>query len=179
MFVSDLENEGEWNMDSREIFAKGHLAILLIRGLYFAIENDIKDKLKIYNLTYPSFRILWILYFDKSMTMSSLAYLAQTNISNVFRQLIKLKKDGLVTVSSGIDARIKEASLTKEGREILSTIIEDQATNTDLESFPLLTTIPKEELEIFFKVAIHLCNKLIGQPYIDWTLDATNKIQEK
>jgi len=163
---------------SKEAFATAHLVFTLIRGIHSLAEEDVILTLKKYNIQYPSFRILWILFFEKKMTMTELSYLALTNISNVYRQLIKLRDKNLVTIDKGKDARIKEISLTEEGRRITDEILQLNLEFTDLNFVDLLEKIPQKELDTFIKVASVISSELIGTNFTDWTIKTANIIKE-
>lgn len=164
---------------SEELFAKGHLLFTLIRGLSFITEEDIRQCLKKYRISYPAFRVLWILYFDKNMTMTDLAYIAQANISNVYRQLIKLREEEFVIIENGADARIKEVSLTEKGRIFVYDILKVNSNATDLQLVSLLEKIPKEDLDKFIEVGSILSSELIGQKFTNWGIRTANYIMEK
>jgi DNA-binding MarR family transcriptional regulator len=164
---------------SREHFANSYILYAFIRGLNFSIENDIRKVLKNNDLTFPSFRILWILYFDPNISMSALTYLAQTNISNVFRQLTKLNEDGLVMIESGSDARTKKVSLKEEGRRVVDNFIDKNTTSSDLEIVHLIDSIPKEDLSKFIELSLLMSKELVGEPFNNFitksTIDILNK----
>ncbi|MDF0726420.1 hypothetical protein PY093_06795 [Cytobacillus sp. S13-E01] len=164
---------------SREQFANSYVAFAFIRGLNFVIENDIRQVLKNNKLTFPSFRILWILYFDTNITMSDLTYLAQTNISNVFRQLIKLKEDGLVVIENGNDARTKKISLAKDGRKLVQDFIDENSRNSDLQIVQLIDRVSKEDFSKFIKVSSLLINELIGKPFSEFVTKSLTEIVSK
>ncbi|MFC0472153.1 MarR family winged helix-turn-helix transcriptional regulator [Halalkalibacter kiskunsagensis] len=157
---------------SKDLFAKSYLAFAFIRGLNFAIENDIKKQLD--QVSFPSFRILWILYFDPNITMTELTYLAQTNISNVFRQLTKLKDEGFVYINNGNDARTKELTLTEKGHKFVHNFIKENNAHPHLQITNLLERIPADDLGTFLKVASLLSSELIGKPFSDWATKSAN-----
>ncbi|ARK29784.1 MarR family winged helix-turn-helix transcriptional regulator [Halalkalibacter krulwichiae] len=157
-------------------FAKGYEVYALIRSLNFEIEADIRHQLEEHDITFPGFRILWILSFHSIMTMTDLAYLAQANISNVFRQLDKLKEGGLVKIVSGIDARKKEVHLTKKGRLIVQTFIDKHSASSDLRIVELVEKIPKEDLNTFIEVASYMNKALVGEPYYEFVKKSTTDI---
>jgi DNA-binding MarR family transcriptional regulator len=164
---------------SVEHFANSYIFYGLIRGLNFAIENDIRKDLKSNELTFPSFRILWILYFDSNISMSSLTYITQTNISNVFRQLTKLNEDGLVTIESGEDARIRTISLTGAGRKVVDKFIYKNTTSSELEIVHLIDKITKEDLSKFIEVSLLITQELLGEPFSKFITQSTNEILNK
>lgn len=153
---------------SRELFAKSCLVFTIIRGLNLIIEDDIRMHLKSYGLGFSSFRILWILYFGKEMTMSDLSVISQTNISNVYRQLVKLQERHLVEIKSGEDARIKEVTLTEKGQTIIQSFIDAKSASADFHVSSLLATIPKEDIEKFIEVGSILSSKLIGSRFTNF-----------
>lgn len=164
-------------MDSRkEIFAKGHLVLTLVRGLFLVAEDNVRQNVKNYGITHTAFRTLWILFFGEKMTMTELAYISQTNISNIYRQLIKLQEQNLVDIDNGEDARIKEVTLTETGRKFVYDIISKNVETTNVQFISLLAKIPKEDLNKFIEVASILSTELIGQPFTDWATNSANKI---
>jgi DNA-binding MarR family transcriptional regulator len=164
---------------SREQFANSYLVYGLIRGLNFVIENDLRSILKNRELTVPSFRILWILFFDSNIRMSELTFLAQTNISNVFRQLTKLEEAGLVSIKSGDDARTRELSLTEDGRRIVQDFIDQNTRKSDLQIVHLIESIPKEDFTTFIRVASLLTNKLVGNQFNEFVTKSSTEIYEE
>ncbi|WP_142247935.1 MarR family winged helix-turn-helix transcriptional regulator [Alkalihalobacterium alkalinitrilicum] len=151
-----------------ERFTTSYKAFACIRGLNAVIENDIIQFIKKYDLSFPSFRTLWILYFDTKLTMSDLTYLVQTNISNAFRQLTKLNEAGLVKIEAGKTTRAKELTITEEGRVIVKEFIEEHVTNSNLQIVKILEKIPEEDLSKFMEVVTLLTTELLGQTYTDW-----------
>ncbi len=160
----------------RERFAKSYETHGYIRALNSALENDLIRILKKYGITFPSFRTLWILYFDTEMTMSDLTYIAQTNISNAFRQLTKLNEDGLVQIESGKDSRTKILSITESGRKIIQEFIDEHVKSSDLQIVSILEKIPEEDLAKFIEVASFLSTELIGETYTQWIKKSKNML---
>jgi DNA-binding MarR family transcriptional regulator len=163
---------------SKELFAKAHLVFTFIRGIYFLAEDDIRQNIKNFGITHTAFKSLWILYFDTKMSMTDLAYISQTNISNTYRQLIKLKDHNLVMINNGKDARIKEISLTENGRKFVHDIISKNVKATNLKFISILQKIPKEDLDKFINVASILSSELIGQRFTDWAIKTANTVKE-
>ncbi|MCM3692191.1 MarR family winged helix-turn-helix transcriptional regulator [Neobacillus niacini] len=163
---------------SKDLIAKAHLVFSFIRGLYLLAEDELRQNIKEHGLTYSGFRILWILYFDKKMNMTDLSFISQTNISNTYRQLVKLKEQNLVLIDNGKDARNKEATLTESGKKFVDDVISKNEKVTNLEFITILSKIPKEDLDKFIEVASILSSQLIGQPFTDWVLKTANKIKE-
>jgi DNA-binding MarR family transcriptional regulator len=165
---------------SSEQFHNSYLAFAFIRGINLVIENDIRKSLKNYELSFPAFRILWILYFDSNhINMSDLSYLAQTNISNIFRQLTKLKDEGLVIIENGNDARTKEVCLTEAGRKLVEEFIEENTTNSNLQIVESIAKISKEDFSKFIEVFILLSDELLGRQYSDFLTKSSNAILNK
>ncbi|MFE8699939.1 MarR family winged helix-turn-helix transcriptional regulator [Cytobacillus sp. FJAT-54145] len=163
----------------RELYAKGHLVFTFIRGLHTVIEEDIKIRLKKdHGLLYPAFKILWILSFEDKMNMSEISEITLTNISNTYRQLVKLKDMDLVTIGSNEDARIREIRLTDKGERLVQTILRDHSNRTDLNLLPFLSNIPKEDLDIFIEVLTDLSRSLLGDKYTSWALNTSEYLKE-
>ncbi|MBD8067874.1 MarR family winged helix-turn-helix transcriptional regulator [Bacillus sp. PS06] len=165
---------------SKEWFAKSYEVYAYIRGLNFVIEEDIRQSLKSLKLTFSAFRILWILYFDskESITMTDLKYLVQMNISNVFRQLTKLKEEGLVEIYNGEDARTKHISLTESGRVQVLVFLNAHLDHSNLEIIKKVKEIPESDYEKFIEVARFLSSDLVGPTFTNWAKESTNKIVE-
>ncbi|MGJ9386165.1 MarR family winged helix-turn-helix transcriptional regulator [Salipaludibacillus sp. CF4.18] len=159
-----------------EEFAKSYSIFALIRGLNFVIENDIRQVLKNSELTFPGFRVLWILYFDSNISMKELTYLAQTNISNVFRQLTKLKEEGLVVIVKDHDARIKKISLTEEGTRIVQNFIEKNTNDSELQIVYLIEKISEEDFYKFIEVSSFLSNELLGKQFSEFVSKSSTEI---
>ena len=160
----------------KENFTNSYIVYAFIRGLNFVIENDIRRTIKNEELTFPGFRILWILYFHTTLRMSELTFLAQTNISNVFRQLTKLKEVGLVVIENGDDARTKKIALTKDGRDIVKHFLATQTSQPELEITQFIENIPKEDLSAFIKVSTLLSNELIGPNFTNFVTKSVKDI---
>lgn len=164
---------------SKEQLAKSYKVYAYTRGLNSYIENDLTQSLKKHEITLPSFRTLWILYFEKKMTMTDLNYIAQTNFSNAFRQVTKLKEAGLIEIENEKDSRNKLLTLTEAGRQIVRNFIEEQILQSDLQITKLLDKIPQQDLTIFIKVASQLSSELIGSAYTQWVTKSTNSLLEE
>ncbi|WP_102348461.1 MarR family winged helix-turn-helix transcriptional regulator [Bacillus sp. Marseille-P3661] len=161
---------------SREKFAKSYAVYAFIRGLNIVIEQDIKKIIKNKELTFPGFKILWILYFDSNIRMTDLTFFAQTNISNVFRQLEKLNEDGLVVIKNGEDARSRELSLTEDGQKLVNDFLEENCNNSELQVVQLIEKIPNETISEFIEVARLLSNELIGKSFSDFIIKSSTEI---
>ncbi|RXI96656.1 MarR family transcriptional regulator [Anaerobacillus alkaliphilus] len=166
------------SVSSNELLSKSYLVYAMIRGLNFVIENDIKNQLNHEELTFPGFRNLWILYFHPNIRMTELTYLAQVNISNIFRQLTKLKEDGLVIMKNGNDARTREVSLTKEGKKIVQNFIKEHANESRLQVVQTIKKISDDDLNAFIKVASFLSTELIGSQFYEFVVRSSNEILE-
>lgn len=161
---------------SKDLFAKGHLVLTLVRGLFLVAEDNVRQNVKNYGISLTAFRALWILYFDEKMTMSELAYISQTNISNIYRQLIKLQEQNYIDIDNGKDARIKEVTLTETGRKFVNDILSKNVDSTNIHFISLLSKIPKEDLDKFIEIALILSSELIGKEFTDWAVSSANKI---
>ena len=163
---------------NKNLFSESYLAYACIRGLNEAIETDIKNIIKVYDSNFPKFRQLWILYFEKSMNMSELTFLAQTNMSNVFRQLTKLKEEGLVTIHNEEDARIKNLSLTEEGKNVIANFINENCQTSELKIVREAEKIPKDDFDTFLKVAKILTSQIVDDKFTKWVVKTAEKIKE-
>ncbi|WP_404332040.1 MarR family winged helix-turn-helix transcriptional regulator [Mesobacillus maritimus] len=161
---------------NRELFAKSCFVFTMVRGLNLTIEEDIRLRLKDYEVGFSSFRILWILFFAEQMTMSDLSEISQTNISNVYRQLLKLKDNDLVDIKSGEDARIKEVSLTNKGQTLVHHFIDEKSTFPDFQLSSILATVPREDIDKFIQVGSILSSKLIGGNFINFAKNISQTI---
>ncbi|WP_035662077.1 MarR family winged helix-turn-helix transcriptional regulator [Halalkalibacter akibai] len=151
-------------------FNNSYLLYTLIRGINFEIEQDIRNTLKKSNFSFPSFRILWILYFQNETTMTNLAHIAQTNISNIFRQLIILRDDGFVLIENAADARMKKVNLTARGKEMVSDFIRENQRQSELKIVETIDKISEEELKVVFKVASLLSSELVGDKFTSFVM---------
>lgn len=163
----------------REQLAKGFSLYAYIRGLNLEIENDIRQVLKKKELTFPGFRILWILYFDSNVKMRDLTTLTQTNISNVFRQLLKLEEEGLVVLKDVKNSRIKKISITEKGNRKVQEFIDENSSNSELQIVRLIEKIPEEELLRFLDFSSKLSKELIGASYSEFVSHTSLKILGK
>lgn len=163
---------------NKNLFSKSYLAYACIRGLNEAIESDIKNVIKVFDSNFPKFRLLWILYFEKSMNMSELTFIAQTNMSNVFRQLTKLKEEGLVTIQNEEDARIKNITLTEDGKNIIANFINQNCQASELQIVRATEKITNKDFETFLKVAKMLTADIVGEDFANWAVKSADIIAE-
>ncbi|MDZ5472860.1 hypothetical protein SM124_14095 [Bacillus sp. 31A1R] len=163
----------------KELYSKGHLVFTFLRGLNTVIEEDIRIRLKnLYGLTYPTFKILWILSFDKKMTMSEIKEITLTNLSNTYRQLLKLSDLNIVTIGIHEDARVREISLTEKGKELVDTILNEHSHSTNLHLFSILLKIPENDLKTYIEVSTYLSKELLGKRYTDWAIRTSDYLKE-
>ena len=165
-----VELGGRTMRSSESKFNNSYLLYTFIRGINFEIEQDIRNTLKKSNFSFPSFRILWILYFQNDMTMSDLAHIAQTNISNIFRQLIKLKDEGFVLIENGADARMKNVKLTVSGKEMVNNFIQENQRHSELKIVETIEKISEEELKVALKVVALLSSELVGDKFTSFIM---------
>lgn len=151
----------------------------LIRGIFLAAEDNVRQKAKNYGITVTSFRTLWILFFEPKMSMTELAYISQTNISNTYRQLIKLRDQNYVVIDEKEeDARIKQVELTENGRKFIEEILSRNIEASELNFISILAKIPTEQLSTFIQVASKITTELIGPKFNDWAYKAANTIKD-
>lgn len=155
--------------------ADSYALYAIIRGLHCAIEMDISRNLKT-EVSFPGFKLLWLLYFNSKMSVKELTYLAQTNISNVFRQLVKLEKQGFVRMESSGDLRTKHAFLTEEGQRVVQEFIEENNEKSPLQLVALIKKLPMDDYEKFMEVAAYLCNELVGEAFHNFVDSSAEKI---
>ncbi|RSK26589.1 hypothetical protein EJF36_06795 [Bacillus sp. HMF5848] len=157
------------------LYAKGHIIFTLIRGLNAVMEEDIRTRLQsIHGMNYPAFRILWILHFTEKMSITDITVITLSNISNTSRQLGKLRDDGYAKIECGnADSRLKEVSLTKKGRDLVTYILTAHTSEHDFNLLPVLKTIQDHDLEIFIKVASLLTKEIVGTTFVNWAHHTT------
>lgn len=150
-----------------------------IRGIFLAVEDNVRQNVKNYGISLTSFRTLWILYFDQKMSMTELAYISQTNISNIYRQLMKLRDQNFIVIDDKEeDARIKQIELTEIGQKFVEGILSKNIEESKLSFISILAKVPTEDLNTFIKVASEVTTELIGPKFTDWANTTANKIKE-
>ncbi|GAE33678.1 hypothetical protein JCM9157_699 [Halalkalibacter akibai JCM 9157] len=102
--------------------------------------------------------------------MTNLAHIAQTNISNIFRQLIILRDDGFVLIENAADARMKKVNLTARGKEMVSDFIRENQRQSELKIVETIDKISEEELKVVFKVASLLSSELVGDKFTSFVM---------
>ncbi|RKQ34575.1 MarR family winged helix-turn-helix transcriptional regulator [Oceanobacillus halophilus] len=165
--------------NSKERFAHSYLLYGLIRGLNFVIENDIRKDLKKIKMNFSSFRILWILYFYSNINISELTYLTQTNISNVTRQLTKLKEEGMVLIKIGHDARAKELSLTEDGQRVVYDFIKRNEEDSEIQLTHLVEKISENDFATFVGGLSVLSNELLGKNFNEFVKKSSAELLNK
>ncbi|MDT8860122.1 transcriptional regulator [Alkalihalobacillus sp. MEB130] len=164
-----------------EQFADGYLFYALTRGLNFQIEEDLRQAVKSYELTFPSFRLLWFLYFEDNLTMTNLTYLSQTNMSNVYRQLEKLREEGLVTIhtSRKQDTRAKKVGITKSGRTYIKNFLNEHIEKSNIKIIQALAQIPHEDFMKYIEVSSLLCNDLLGESFSNFIQNSYEEVSKQ
>lgn len=125
--------------------------VLLIRSLYFCMEEQWAELGKKYDISPAQQHILFILTTNnKTLTPSEISAIGCWHLSTVTRLLKPLKERGFITViKDPVRLKFKKVTITKDGEALFLQIIDHIAKN---DFFPFqMSPLGKEELDSFLK----------------------------
>ena len=126
--------------------------VLMVRSLYFCMEEQWTELAKIYDISPAQQHILFILTTNqKTLTPSEISEIGYWHISTVTRLLKPLKGRGFITVNQDPKRnRYKNVAITSLGEELFRKIINTMIAK---DFFPFkMNSLTEEELESFLKV---------------------------
>ncbi|WEG13274.1 MarR family transcriptional regulator [Pullulanibacillus sp. KACC 23026] len=126
--------------------------VLMVRSLYFCMEEQWAELARIYDISPAQQHILFILTTNqKTLTPSEISEIGYWHTSTVSRLLKPLKDKGFITVNQDPKRnRYKQVTITPTGEEIFQKIIK---TITTKDFFPFkMSFLTEQDLENFLKV---------------------------
>lgn len=142
--------------------------LLMIRALYFCVEEQWSNLGRKYDITPAQQHILFILYTSnkESLAPSELSDLGCWHSSTVTRLLKPLSLRGLVNISSDKRPKYKEVKITSSGTKLIEELI--NAVNK-MESFPLeISHLSTNEINNFLNVAQKILDINKSKSFGDW-----------
>ncbi|SDZ83334.1 DNA-binding transcriptional regulator, MarR family [Thalassobacillus cyri] len=156
-----LTSEGDERVD---FWLKKNL-LLMIRALYFCMEEQWAELGRRYNITPAQQHILFLLSINQNvLSPSEIGELGCWHSSTVTRLLKPLKERGMIRI--GIDKkkpRYKKVEITLEGSVLLKQLVDAVA---DMENFPCdISCLSKEEVVNFLAYAQKILDVHKGEPF--------------
>ena len=136
-------------------------------------------------ITYPGLRILWILQFEKEITITSLSKIGLWDISTTHRIVANLRKLDLVdTNKSKEDNRIRLVSLTQDGWKVIDSVYAlafQMQLNPDLPCAieKAMQKFNNGDFSKFIQIGLYLCTEMISEDYVNWVYNAMNTLIKK
>ena len=151
-----------------------YIIVNMVRGLQFGIEENLRALANKLGTTYPGLRILWILQYEKQMTITRLSKMGLWDISTTQRIVTNLRKRELVEINkSKEDSRIRLVSLTQNGWNLIESAY-DYALQMELNP-DLVCALEKamnkygdDDFRKFIEIGIYMCTELISEDYVNW-----------
>ncbi|WP_051353072.1 MarR family winged helix-turn-helix transcriptional regulator [Thalassobacillus devorans] len=139
--------------------------LLMIRALYFCMEEKWAELGRRYNITPAQQHILFLLSTNQNvLSPSEIGELGCWHGSTVTRLLKPLKERGMIQV--GIDQknpRYKKVEITSEGKSLLKQLVEAVE---DMDNFPCdISSLSQEEVIHFLTYAQKILDVHKGEPF--------------
>ncbi len=156
-----------------------HQMLNYFRATYKVIEEDWQKSAQEVGITQSEQHMLWIIYFEKKVSMSHIAKVGLWDLSTVMQVIKRLKTKGLVqTIKDENDLRISYVMLTPEGekkREATSKIM--YRFGDFINEYANESEEHKQRLEAALNFVQDMSKHFYGQDYIQW-VDRTSSINE-
>jgi MarR family transcriptional regulator, protease production regulatory protein HPr len=146
--------------------------LLIVRALYFCLEEQWAKMGKMFNITPAQQHILFLLSTNnRSLTPTLISELGCWHISTVTRLLQPLLEKGFITITvDPVKPKYKKVTITNEGLSMLARIV-DSVKNND--SFPIdLTHLPESDLAQFLTLGKNILDLQKGEDFKVNVLDA-------
>lgn len=155
-----------------------HIIVNMVRGLQFGIEENLRVLANKLGTTYPGLRILWILQYEKEMTITRLSKMGLWDISTTQRIVTNLRKQDLVEINkSKEDNRIRLVSLNQNGWKLIESAYDyslQMQLNPDLVCAleKAMNKYDDDDFSKFIEIGIYMCTELISEDYVNWVYKA-------
>lgn len=138
--------------------------LLVIRALYFCMEEQWSELGKEHRISPAQQHILFLLSVNPSLTPTQISELGCWHISTVTRLLKPLEFKGLVYVSPDTEQRkYKKVSITKEGEQLFQKLVESVQ---EMEHFPFpVNHLSDNELLGFLEYGQSFLDVMKGESY--------------
>ncbi|MDF0728456.1 MarR family transcriptional regulator [Cytobacillus sp. S13-E01] len=151
-----------------------HALINHWRGMYKALEHDWQTSAKDLGLTTAEQHMLWIIHFEKEVTMTRIAEVGLWDISTVVQVANRLKKKGYIqTLKHDNDRRISYCILTNEGDAIRA-----ESAKYHYKTLDYLSTLNEDSnfIETLSSFQKKFNEHFHGRDFVEW-IERTSKIQ--
>ncbi|OLO42802.1 hypothetical protein BTR23_02030 [Alkalihalophilus pseudofirmus] len=153
-----------------------HQMLNYFRATYKVVDEDWQKSAQEVGITQSEQHMIWIIYFEKKVSMSQIAKVGLWDLSTVMQVIKRLKTKGLVqTIKDENDLRVSYVMLTPEGEEKrqetsqftyhFSKFIEDYMNEDDEK---------KQRLEAIFEFVKDFCKHYYGQEFVQWVERTSN-----
>jgi MarR family transcriptional regulator, protease production regulatory protein HPr len=139
--------------------------LLVVRALYFCMENQWAEIGKKHNISPAQQHILFLLSTNNdALTPTKISELGCWHISTVTRLIKPLQKNGLITVKTNeTQPRYKTVSLTAEGTILLEKILD---TVKSMDQFPFnMSHLSEEEILYFLECGQRILDVHKGEDF--------------
>ncbi|MFD2680308.1 MarR family winged helix-turn-helix transcriptional regulator [Bacillus seohaeanensis] len=140
-------------------------AVLMVRALYFCMEQKWAELAKTYNISPAQQHILFILSTNnQTLTPSEISEIGCWHLSTVTRLLKPLRERGFITINQDPNRnRYKKVTITSSGGEIFQKII---GAILEKDFFPFeMNSLSEEELESFLRVGQKILDTNKGESF--------------
>ncbi|MCP8617689.1 MarR family winged helix-turn-helix transcriptional regulator [Salirhabdus salicampi] len=157
-----------------ELIKSMHIIGNMVRGLQYGMEENLRTLANKLGITYPGLRILWILHFEKEMSITMLSKIGLWDISTTQRIVSNLHKHNFIHVNkSEEDSRIRLISLNQNGWKLIENayiILSQMQADPDLPCAieKALDKYNSDDFRKFLEVGLYICTEMISQDYVNW-----------
>ncbi|MGC4376475.1 MarR family transcriptional regulator [Fictibacillus sp. Mic-4] len=159
--------------------ANMHMMLNYMRGTYKVLEEELQTAAKALGLTQAEQHILWIVSFEKDVTISRIAKIGLWDVSTVMQVIKRLKDKQLVqVVKKSDDRRISYVMLTEEGKKKRK-----ESEQLDLKIYRFFKKWLEDETKKEFIAELIELHREInqhfhGREYVKWIESTTKNIAE-
>lgn len=145
--------------------------LLMIRALYFCMEEHWSELGKEYNISPSQQHILFLLSINSSLTPSQISKLGCWHVSTVTRLLKPLQVKGLIEVSPDENQRkYKRVSITEEGEHLFQKLVDSVR---KMENFPFpMNHLSEHEILSFLECGQSFLTVMKGESFGDNVINA-------
>ncbi|MCA0993464.1 MarR family winged helix-turn-helix transcriptional regulator [Pseudalkalibacillus hwajinpoensis] len=148
-----------------------HYIMNHMRAAFKVLDKEWQMAAKDLGITQAEQHILWIVYLEKSITLTKLAELSLLDISTVAQVLTRMtKKDLIIQTKKNQDRRVTYVSLSPEGEKILHT-----SSTYEYQFWNYMKEMDPDKRAQFMSIVSDMNKHFYGDSFVKWVEKTSKK----
>ncbi|WP_226658890.1 MarR family winged helix-turn-helix transcriptional regulator [Pseudalkalibacillus hwajinpoensis] len=148
-----------------------HYIMNHMRAAFKVLDKEWQLAAKDLGITQAEQHILWIVYLEKSITLTKLAEFSLLDISTVAQVIARMtKKDLIIQSKMDQDRRITYVSLSPEGENILHT-----SSTYEYQFWNYMKEMDPQKLAEFMSIISDMNKHFYGHSFVEWVEQTSKK----